>query len=175
MLASIIRHIKRCDVSMFLWVTSRSLRTQVISTAVYVSRTANGAPYLFLLLWPAVNRQAIDAEFLCSIIIGFIIERPIYMFLKIFFKRDRPYVALKTRNYIRPADTFSFPSGHTSAAFLIATLFSLFYPWTAPLAITWASMVGSSRVILGVHFPSDILSGALFGISFAIVSMAVVL
>jgi membrane-associated phospholipid phosphatase len=81
-------------------------------------------------------------------------------------------------NRTRPYDTYpglimkksdggsgSFPSGHTSAAFATATSLSLNVPkWYVVVpAYTWASAVGYSRMHLGVHYPSDVLAGALLG------------
>jgi membrane-associated phospholipid phosphatase len=60
----------------------------------------------------------------------------------------------------------SFPSGHTSSAFATATSLSLCYPkWyvIAP-SFLWASAMGYSRTELGVHYPSDVLAGAIIGI-----------
>lgn len=57
----------------------------------------------------------------------------------------------------------SFPSSHAVNNFAVATLFSFFYrKWTWAF-ITWASLVALSRVAVGVHYPSDILGGALIG------------
>ncbi len=59
----------------------------------------------------------------------------------------------------------SFPSGHTSGAFATATILSLEYPkWyvIAP-SFLWAGTVGYSRMVLGVHYPSDVLGGAIVG------------
>jgi undecaprenyl-diphosphatase len=57
----------------------------------------------------------------------------------------------------------SFPSGHATTAFAAALLLGLWYPrWRAPLLVL-AGLVGLSRVVLGSHFPSDILGGALLG------------
>ena len=63
------------------------------------------------------------------------------------------------------AGSLSFPSGHTSAAFSVATSLSLAFPkWyvIAP-SMLWASTVGYSRMYLGVHYPSDVLVGAIIG------------
>ena len=59
----------------------------------------------------------------------------------------------------------SFPSGHTSSAFATATSLSLMYPkWYVIVpSICWAGTVGYSRMYLGVHYPSDVLAGALVG------------
>lgn len=71
--------------------------------------------------------------------------------------------------------SYSFPSGHTSLAFTTATALSLKYPkWyiIAP-SYLWASSVGYSRMNLGVHYPSDVVAGALLGAGSAYVTYIV--
>ncbi|WP_420454375.1 phosphatase PAP2 family protein [Rubrivirga sp.] len=92
--------------------------------------------------------------------------------LKNLVRRPRPYVAVagvtaRDRGH-QGDDVFdphSFPSGHTSSAFVIATSVSLSYPeWyvVAPAAV-WAGLMGVTRVWHGVHYPSDVLVGAAIG------------
>ncbi|MFT3751923.1 MAG: phosphatase PAP2 family protein [Paludibacter sp.] len=66
----------------------------------------------------------------------------------------------------------SFPSGHTSLAFSVATALSLKYPkwYVAVPGYLWAGSVGYSRMNLGVHYPSDVLAGALLGAGSAYVT-----
>jgi len=107
-----------------------------------------------------------------AMILAFLIERPVYLLLKKGFKRDRPQQALQNFcSVIKPADQFSFPSGHTSAAFMVATLLGYFLPDLLPILYLWAALVGFSRVVLGVHFPSDTLMGMVLGVSTAIFSL----
>lgn len=108
---------------------------------------------------------------LYCLLLGFALERPVYLALKNVFRRDRPPVALNMPSFVIPSDRFSFPSGHTSAAFLVATLVCAFYPALTPLLFSWAVLVGMARVVLGVHFPTDTLIGALMGVSLALLSM----
>ena len=90
----------------------------------------------------------------------------ITMAMKYTFDRQRPYE--KYPNLIHPVSTEpdpSFPSGHTAAAFSLATSLSITYPkWyvIAPSAL-WACGVGYSRINQGVHYPSDVLAGAVIG------------
>jgi undecaprenyl-diphosphatase len=62
-----------------------------------------------------------------------------------------------------PPDQFSFPSGHTITAFSVAVSLSLFYPELAPGLLFCALSVAASRVLLGMHFLSDVLAGAAIG------------
>ena len=94
----------------------------------------------------------------------------ITMAMKYTFDRQRPYE--KYPDLIHPVSTEpdpSFPSGHTAAAFSLATSLSITYPkWyvIAP-ATVWAFGVGFSRINQGVHYPSDVMAGAAIGVGCA--------
>ena len=80
-------------------------------------------------------------------------------------KRDRPFeVVSGVHQRISPSDQFSFPSGHTAAAFVIATLIRHFFPSLLVPVYLWAFLMGVSRIYLGVHYPTDILAGLVIGI-----------
>lgn len=85
--------------------------------------------------------------------------------LKFSIDRDRPFETYPDIQKLVGAGSPSFPSGHTSEAFATATSLSLAFPkWyvIAP-AYIWAGAAGYSRMYLGVHYPSDVLVGALVG------------
>ena len=89
----------------------------------------------------------------------------VILILKYSVNRDRPFVTYPDIIQKSKAGSPSFPSGHTSNAFATATSVSLAYPkWyiIAP-SYAWAGTVGYSRMHLGVHYPSDVLAGALIG------------
>ena len=86
--------------------------------------------------------------------------------LKLAFKRERPFTTYPNDIFKHSdAGSYSFPSGHTSAAFSLATSVSLEFPKWYVIAPTmlWAGTVGYSRMYLGVHYPSDVLVGAIIG------------
>jgi membrane-associated phospholipid phosphatase len=85
--------------------------------------------------------------------------------LKYSVKRERPYARDSLITKIGPGGGYSFPSGHTSQAFSVATSLAIAYPkWYVIVpAYLWAGSVAYSRMYLGVHYPSDILAGALVG------------
>jgi undecaprenyl-diphosphatase len=62
-----------------------------------------------------------------------------------------------------PPDQFSFPSGHTITAFAVALSAGQFYPSLMPLLLFAAVSIGTSRIILGMHFLSDVVAGACLG------------
>jgi len=85
--------------------------------------------------------------------------------MKSLVNRPRPYVTYPDINALETLSSKSFPSGHTSYAFATATSLSIAYPkWyvIAP-AYLWAGSVGYSRMNLGVHYPTDVLAGAVLG------------
>lgn len=84
---------------------------------------------------------------------------------KSIFKRDRPYVTHPSIQPLSVEGSYSMPSGHTSSAFATATSLSMAFPkWYVVVpSFVWASSVGYSRMHLGVHYPSDVLVGALVG------------
>jgi undecaprenyl-diphosphatase len=86
--------------------------------------------------------------------------------MKKIINRDRPYETYPELVVAKSSSgSASFPSGHTSASFTTATTLSLNFPkWYVIVpSYVWASAVGYSRIYLGVHYPSDVLAGAIIG------------
>ncbi len=93
---------------------------------------------------------------------------------KIIVNRDRPFVTYPSTVFPISTDekNKSMPSGHTSFSFTTATSVYLMYSkWYVALpAFAWATSVGYSRMYLGLHYPSDVLMGAVVGSSSAIIT-----
>jgi undecaprenyl-diphosphatase len=88
----------------------------------------------------------------------------IFLTLKKSAKRRRPCVfEPHCWATLLPPDQFSFPSGHTITAFAVAVSLSHFYPDLAAALIFCALSVAASRILLGMHFLSDVVAGAVIG------------
>jgi undecaprenyl-diphosphatase len=144
-------------------------RARLTSIARKLSRSADGWYYLLLLPLIALIKPQQAREYIALVLAAFALERSLYFILKNSFRRRRPPAAIAGfQSVITASDRFSLPSGHTSAAFLCTTFLCCGLSWLfAPLYL-WASGVGASRVVLGVHFPTDIVLGALLGSSVAL-------
>jgi len=99
------------------------------------------------------------------IVVSIITSATISSILKYAINKSRPFETYTYIQNVVEGGSPSFPSGHTTDAFALATSFSLTYPkWYIIFpSYTWAIAVGYSRMHLGVHYPSDVLVGAIIG------------
>jgi undecaprenyl-diphosphatase len=130
---------------------------------LWSTRLADGWVYLLLgallLASGGPGRRLLSAGSL-----GACVANALLLAIKRRVRRPRPCdMAPHLRYAVRPPDRWSFPSGHTLNAFTVGTLVALGFPACAPLALLLAGSVGASRVVLGMHFLSDVLAGALLG------------
>ena len=152
------------DLRAMRWVLGRPRAATVARVARQVSRLGDGPAYALLALGVYLSGTASAGRFVAVLALGFLFELPAYLGLKRLIQRPRPADAEESLSaFIQPADKFSFPSGHTAAGFMVALIVGSFFPWAAALAYALALAIGSSRVLLGVHFPSDIAAGAVLG------------
>lgn len=96
-------------------------------------------------------------------------------YLKPLFSRPRPFIELGTCVFGHKPSNTSFPSGHTLTAATMATLICLYNQkdkWLWIVSIIFAVFVGYTRIYLGVHFPTDVIGGAVLGYLIALVWFA---
>lgn len=114
---------------------------------------------LFLMMFFSELRL-VAAQSLLSLSLSHVIAH----IIKKAYCRPRPYNVLSAVNLCaHPLKDYSFPSGHTTAAFAIAVMFSMYFSFLAPALIFMAFLVGLSRMYLGLHYPTDCIIGAFLG------------
>jgi undecaprenyl-diphosphatase len=92
----------------------------------------------------------------------------IYKILKQNMVRQRPYLKWDDiKHGTAPLDLYSFPSGHTLHAVLFTYIAIAYYPLLAWTLIPFTILIGLSRVILGLHYPTDVIIGAIIGFTIA--------
>jgi undecaprenyl-diphosphatase len=88
----------------------------------------------------------------------------LYSFLKRIFVRERPFFThAAIDRAAAPLDRYSFPSGHTLHAVSFTWQASVHFPELVWLLLPLAALIAASRVVLGLHYPSDVLAGAALG------------
>ncbi len=105
----------------------------------------------------------------CAAAIGGIF---VFKTLKLLSQRPRP-CALTPHCWskVLPPDKFSFPSGHTMTAFSIAIVLSYFYPSLEGALFFAAASIAISRIVLGMHYLSDVLAGMVLGVALGCASI----
>ena len=128
--------------------------------------------YLFIIAFLLLNFRKKGIIIILSMILAVTISDQLSSsIIKPIFHRDRPCNDIYLQEYVRQlvscGNGFSFPSSHASNHFAIAILFSFLffqkYKWIFPLSLLWAGSIAYSQVYVGVHYPSDILAGAICG------------
>jgi undecaprenyl-diphosphatase len=96
----------------------------------------------------------------------------LYKSLKRWTRRPRPFARDgRIRAWVAPLDEFSFPSGHTLHAVAFTLVALAYYPALAWLLVPFSAGVAASRVVLGLHYPSDVLAATAIGSALAGVSL----
>jgi undecaprenyl-diphosphatase len=99
---------------------------------------------------------------------------PLYKLLKRGTARPRPCAAAGEAPLalVRPLDLHSFPSGHTLHAVAFTLVLLGHYPLLAWVLVPFTALVALSRIVLGLHYPSDVLAGAMVGTGVGLLAQA---
>jgi len=115
---------------------------------------------LAMLLWKPTRRAGALA--LLAMALGLLVTN---LTIKPLVERDRPWLDWPIVPLVTEKDPNSFPSGHTCAAFAAGLSWARALPWSwgRTAAVVLAVLMGLSRLYVGVHYPTDVLAGALIG------------
>ena len=158
----IIQALSGADVQVFYFF-NKTCRSPFLDEALQYLTQLSSAKVLFLaaVIMLLVNKRNIRA-FGILLLAGITLSYYSSHILKDFFMRARPFMDMTDAAAVISAGGYSFPSGHATSAFMAAfILSSCFRKWL--LFFGLAVLASLSRVYLGVHYPSDILAGAVLG------------
>ena len=140
-----------------------------------ISRLGDYPAYVIIGVAGAAVLEGDSAAFILHALLLATVGVSVYKLLKNSLVRERPFI---THDQVEcaaaPLDRYSFPSGHTLHAVAFAILFSAYLPFLAWLMVPFALLVAASRVILGLHYPSDVIVGALLGALLAEASLVLI-
>lgn len=114
------------------------------------------------------RRRAMGMAVVVAVCVSFLMTDVI---LKPMFDTVRPFEVMDVTTMVPAPDNASFPSGHTASSFAAATAIMLFDRRVGTVSLLYACLVGFSRMYLCMHWPVDVLGGALIGMACALLSV----
>ena len=134
---------------------------------VTVSRLGDGIFWYVLMLAFALSGPQ-GALVATQMAVAGLAGTALYRQLKHRLLRERPFISYSSiQSGTAPLDRYSFPSGHTLHAVSFTLIATTHVPELALLLVPFALLVAASRVVLGLHYPTDVLAGAAIGAAFA--------
>ena len=122
------------------------------------------AVILFIILSWIITKQR---KVLRRLVLLYAIQSAVIYSLKFLIQRQRPFLFLKMASKLSkgPGEILdpSFPSAHAAFSFMMATLLALWFPRYRIIFFIVAGFIGWTRIYLGVHYPTDVIAGALLG------------
>lgn len=159
------------ELAVALWMHGAATRNWVVRVFGVVSRVGDGWIWYAIiasLLWAGGPMGSSAAVRMIGV--G-AIDLILYGIIKRWIARPRPYRACPNiRACTKTLDEFSFPSGHTLHSVAFSLILTVYYPAAAFVVWPFTILVAVSRIVLGLHYPSDVIVGAVLGAVTAAVS-----
>ena len=154
-----------------LWMHGASTRDWVVNVLRVVSRIGDGwAWYVTVVLLPLIDSHSGTSASVRMICVG-IVDIAVYKIVKRWIARPRPFRTCAGIRECTPSlDEFSFPSGHTLHSVACSVILTAYYPVLGFVVWPLTGLIAVSRIVLGLHYPSDVIVGALIGAIIATVS-----
>ena len=132
-----------------------------------ISRLGDGVFWYLLILAFALSGPQ-GAGVAAQLALTGIVGTAVYRQLKHRLVRERPFISHAGISLCAaPLDRYNFPSGHTLHAVCFTLVATAHVPGLAPILIPFTLLIAASRVVLGLHYPTDVLAGALIGAGLA--------
>ncbi len=160
------------DGNILLWIQD-NIRNEFLTPIITFITNLGNKGFLWVLLCLILlipkKRRSVGIIGIISLCLSLVVNNAI---LKNFVARTRPYELVNGLIALIPYPTdFSFPSGHTAASFAAAVVFYKELPRKYGIpALVVAVLIALSRLYLGVHYPSDVLAGAVSGTLLALLA-----
>ncbi len=160
---------QRWDEWLCVWMNGASRYAMVLHAFRAISWLGNGILWYALMLGLLVRGGADAIPAVLHMIAVGILCSGAYRMLKRGTSRPRPYqVVPAVAAGAAPLDAYSFPSGHTLHAVAFTIVAAGYYPALAGALAVFTGLTAVSRIVLGLHYPSDVLAGALIGCAIAV-------
>ena len=155
-----------------LWFHQAVRLRLVIRLFAVVSRLGDGVFWYALMAALLLTQGAAAAPVVGRMLLAGAICLALYKWLKTKTTRPRPCARHdRIQPRVAPLDEYSFPSGHTLHAVSFTLIAVYYYPNLAWLLLPFAALVALSRIVLGLHYPSDVLAGGLLGAGLAFLAL----
>jgi undecaprenyl-diphosphatase len=172
-LSTFVARVDAAEFGVCRTLNSLSRRAPVRRVFQLVSRLGNGLIwYALMVALPLLRGRAGVRPALVMALIG-IIGVALYKLLKQTLVRERPFITHSGISlHAAPLDRYSFPSGHTLHAVAFTWQAVAHFPALAWVLVPYTGLVAASRVVLGLHYPTDVLVGAVIGALLAQLGLA---
>lgn len=142
----------------FLRLLTKNRKNMLIRLAIFFTKLGNGQLWLVFSFTVMIYSVPLGVAFQAAVLIQLYAQ----IALKNFFKRARPYQFFEDLEILyHPPDPYSFPSGHTCAAFTMVFVSQFILPIMWPFFLVLALGIAFSRIYLAAHYPTDVFAGVL--------------